>query len=216
MLSASVRVTVKRDAALILADEAITLYTPQSGLTHEYAAEYKAIGESGELAGQASFISSDEKVVKVNGGKLTAVGKGTATVTASGTFGGIPLGASMRVTVTVPTRVVDDKIVDFDSKTVDASEMGEILGFAAGEEIERVSAKTANGAEEYEYLAGNKTIVKSGAWKVGETRWLIETSGAIYDVKTVVATRVLKTKDDIKSMRRYDRSEERRVGKECH
>lgn len=205
-LSATVQVTVKNDMVLLLQDESVTLYKPgTSGTPVSYEASYEVVSSGNTPSGEVEWSTDDASVATVDqDGLVSAVGKGNTFVRVRGTFDGVELEAAMLVNVTVPVVERDDVLFDFDSKTGDVSELDTAIGLASGETIEKISERTAQGLVEYDYFAGSETLVKSGSWEVGEKLWRVETSMAAYDINTVVATRVLRTKDDILGMKRYN------------
>lgn len=206
LLSASVAVTVKTGAALAFEEEAVTLYKPgTSGTPTSYTAHYKTIAAQGGEAENVVWSSDDKTVATVDqDGLIRAVGKGTTFVRISGLVDGEQQSAAISVNVTVPVVTMNEVVFDFDSKTGDVSGLEAAIGIVEGERIEKVSERTENGLVDYEYFEGSKTLVKSGAWQVGEKLWRVETSSAAYDIRAVVATRVLRNKEDILGMKRYD------------
>lgn len=205
LLSASVDVTVKEDLTLILDEESITLYKPGTFTPDSHSASFTVYSPDGAHDGQVEWSSDDEAVATVDqNGLIKAVGKGSTLIKATGIFNDTELSAAMSIYVTVPVVNRKDIVFDFDSKTGDVSDLEETLGLGQHEKIERIFEHTSDGMVEYEYFAGNKSLVKSGTWEVGEKLWRVETSDSAYDIRSIVATRVLRTKEDILGMKRYN------------
>lgn len=204
LLTEEITVVVKSGAAIVLNEEYVRLYKPNEAEENtRFAVAYRAMG--GELQAPVEWTSENESVAIVDAtGKIQSVGKGETLIRATSTINGERVNAGIRVYVTVPVVDRTDVLFDFDSKTGDVSGLSAAIGMKLGEKIEKISERTKQGYVAFEYFEGSQTLVKSGAWSVGEKEWQIETSDTAYDIRTLVVSRVLRTKEDVLGMKRYN------------
>ncbi len=157
------------------------------------------IGGEPIAAGEITWKSSDDAILTVDGsGVVTGVKAGEAYVTANYDSGRqVYSSVPFKITVLFPVVDKTDKIsIDLDTSldtlTLDASDV-------FGEGTDKTIVNVADAADEQESIFAEGKFIKD-KMTIGERQFIVYNDEWAYKISAVVATKILRTEQDLKDM----------------